>query len=153
MTTAIEDNELEAELQELYLVDKQWLSDLEFLDTEFEFLRKLAATNPVAVVRNEELNNLVVIENTYTFLKKDLRAYLHQLGPLVIAKTKLLDLSLIENYAQLKKRLTEMFQQCQQLKKDIFEAGKAELIEANNQAILNDGVPLRRNSKKWQELF
>ena len=135
MTTVIEDNELDAELQELYLVEKQWLSDLEFLETEFKFLRKLAATNSVSVVRNEELNNLVVIENTYTFLKKDLLANLNQLESLIIAKTKLLDWNLIENYAQLKKRLTEMFQLCQELKIEIFEVSKAHLIEVHNQNI------------------
>jgi hypothetical protein len=153
MTTVIEDNQLEAELQELYLVDKQWLSDLEFLDTELEFLRKLAATSSAASTRDEELNKLVVIENTYNFLKKDLRAYLHQLEPLIIAKSKLLDLSLIENYGLLKTRLAGMFQQCQKLKKEIFEATKADLTEATNQVILNDHMLVSKNTKKWRELF
>ena len=84
MTAAtIEDNELNAELQELYLVNKQWLSDLEFLDTELGFLTKLAANNATTRVRTEELNTLRDIENTYVVLKKDMLEYLHQLEPLI----------------------------------------------------------------------
>ena len=131
MTTAIEDSELDAELQELYLVNKQWLSDLEFLDTEFEFLRKLAATASAAVIRNEELNSLVGIENNYSFLKSDLLAYLHKLEPLIKAETKQLDLNLIEVYMQLKTRLSDMFEQCRKLKKEIFDVTKADMIEAH----------------------
>src|SRR3569833_4218681 len=131
MTIAVEDSQLEAELQELYLVNKQWLSDLEFLDTEFEFLRKLAATASVAVIRNEELNSLVVIEQSYSFLKSDLKAYLHKLEPLIKAESKQLDLNLIEVYTQLKTRLSDMFEQCRKLKKEIFDVTKADMIEAH----------------------
>ncbi len=131
MTTAIEDSELDAELQELYLVNKQWLSDLEFLDTELEFLRKLAATASVAVIRNEELNSLYILEDSYSFLKTDLTAYLHQLEPLIKGECKELDLKLIESYTQLKTRLAEMFEQCSKLKKEIFEVTKADMIEAH----------------------
>jgi len=131
MTIAVEDSQLEAELQELYLVNKQWLSDLEFLDTELEFLRKLAATASVAVVRNEELNSLYIIEDSYAFLKKDLTVYLHKLEPLIKGKSKQPDLKLIEGYAQLKTRFAEMFEQCGKLKKEIFEVTKADMIEAH----------------------
>jgi len=127
MTTTIEDNELEAELQELYLVDKQWLSDLEFLDTEFQFLRKLATANSVSIVSNKALNNVLGVEKMYKRLKRDMLAYLHVLEPLIIAKTKTIDLPIIENYSQLKQRLDEMFQQCQKLKKDIFKASKPDI--------------------------
>jgi hypothetical protein len=131
MTIAIEDSQLDAELQELYLINKQWLSDLEFLDTEFEFLRKLAATASVAVIRNEELNSLFMIKNSYSFLKPDLLAYLHKLEPLIKAESKQLDLTLIESYTQLKTRLADMFDQCRKLKKEIFDVTKADVINAH----------------------
>ena len=131
MTTAIENSELDTELQELYLVNKQWLSDLEFLDTEFEFLGKLAATAAVAVVRNEELNSLNIIENSYAFLKKDVLAYLHRLEPLIVAESKKLDLNFLEDFIQLKTRLADMFAQCSKLKKEIFDTSKAGLIEGH----------------------
>lgn len=120
MTTAIEDNELNAELQELYLVNKQWLSDLEFLDTELEFLTKLAANNAIAIVRTEELNSLQDIGNTYVVLKRDILNYLHQLEPLIVAKTKDLDITLIENYTQLKNRLSDIFEICRATRKEVF---------------------------------
>ncbi len=131
MTTAIEDNELNAELQELYLVNKQWLSDLEFLDTELEFLTKLAASNPVAVVRTEELNNLLDIKNSYRGLKKDILSYLHELEPLIVEKHKDFNLLLIEKHAQLKDRLAEIFKSCVSAKRRIFECIQSYLSEHN----------------------
>jgi hypothetical protein len=131
MTTAIEDNELDTELQELYLVNKQWLSDLQFLDTELEFLRKLAANNPVAVVRTEELNNLLDVKNSYNVLKKDISAWLVELEPLIVAKHKDFDFLLIEKYAQLKERLAEIFKLCVITKKRIFQSIQSYLSEHN----------------------
>ena len=136
MTTAIEDNELDDELQELYLVNKQWLSDLEFLDTEVEFLTKLAANNAITIVRTEELNNLHDIENTYVSLKKDVLAYLHQLEPLIVAEKKDLDMAFIENYSQLKKRLDEIFQICQVARKEIFGHSQKDLHEGHSETCI-----------------
>lgn len=131
MTTAIEDNELNAELQELYLVNKQWLSDLQFLDTELEFLRKLAANNPVAVVRTEELNSLLDIKNSYSNLKKDILDYLGELEPLIVEKHGDFNLLLIEKYALFKDRLAEIFKLCVSTKKRIFESIQTYLSEHN----------------------
>lgn len=131
MTTVIEDKELDAELQELYLVNKQWLSDLQFLDTELEFLRKLAANNPVAVVRTEELNNLLDIKNSYLRLKKDILAYLRELEPLIVGEQKYFSLLLIEKYAQLKDGLAEIFKLCVYTKRRIFHGIQSYLSEHN----------------------
>src|SRR5215469_8331681 len=100
MTTAIEDGELDAELQELYLVNKQWLSEIEFLDTELEFLRKLTTGHGIS--KTEELHGLYDIENTYASLKTDVLTYLRQLEPLIIAENKMLNFTLIDRYLQLK---------------------------------------------------
>ena len=83
------------------------------------------------MIRNEELNSLVVIEQSYSFLKSDLKAYLHKLEPLIKAESKQLDLNLIEVYTQLKSRLSDMFEQCRKLKKEIFDVTKADMIEAH----------------------
>jgi hypothetical protein len=131
MKTAIEDIELNTELQELYLVNKQWLSDLQFLDTELEFLRKLAANNPVAVIRTEELNNLLDVKNSFNVLKKDIMTWLTELEPLIVAKHKDFNFLLIEKYAQLKERLAEIFKLCVTTKKRIFQSIQSYLSEHN----------------------
>lgn len=131
MKTAIEDIELNTELQELYLVNKQWLSDLQFLDTELEFLRKLAANNPVAVIRTEELNNLLDVKNSFNVLKKDIMTWLTELEPLIVAKHKDFNFLLIEKYAQLKERLAEIFKLCVITKKRIFRSIQSYLSEHN----------------------
>jgi hypothetical protein len=119
MKKAIEDNELNVELQELYLVDKQWLSDLEFINTELAFLKKLAMSHSVKVSESERAD-IAVSEKTYCDLKMDLLAFLHQLEPLVTQKKKNIDLSIIETYTHLNQTLADALLNCKMLKKTVF---------------------------------
>jgi hypothetical protein len=124
MTTAIEDSELNTELQELYLVSKQWIADLEFLDSELDFLQKLADNHSNRAIRSEELAMLGEMEKTYGDLKTDILNYLHQLEPLITEKQRNFDLCLIETYTQLKQRLSEVLLNCIVVKNAVFEYSK-----------------------------
>jgi chromosome segregation ATPase len=86
MTTAIEDSELNTELQELYLEAKQWITDLDFLDSELSFLKKLTANLSAQADQKQEVEKLTGLEKTYYDLKNEMHNYLHQLEPLIAEK-------------------------------------------------------------------
>ncbi|EHQ29998.1 hypothetical protein [Mucilaginibacter paludis] len=124
MTTAIEDRELNTELQELYLISKQWITDLDFLEGEIDFLKKLTAKLLVKTTRARELEKLLDIETAYTGLKKDMLNYLHHLEPLIMQTQQGFNLYLIENYASLKLRLDDALVNCHLVKNSIFECSR-----------------------------
>ena len=131
MTTAIEDGELNTELQELYLEAKQWIADLDFLDSELVFLNKLTANIVVQAGKKVEIEKLSGLEKTYLGLKEEMNAYLHQLEPLITEKKEDFDLGLIETYTHLKWRLDEVLHSCQTVKNSIFGHSKHGLAGGN----------------------
>jgi hypothetical protein len=131
MTTAIEDGELNTELQELYLEAKQWIADLDFLDSELAFLNKLTANMAANAEKKGEIEKLTGIEKTYLSLKEEMNAYLRQLEPLITQKKEDFDLGLIETYTHLKWRLDEVLHSCQTVKNSVFDHSKHGLAEGN----------------------
>lgn len=120
MTTSIEDNELDAELQELYLTGKQWLADLDFFATELIFFKKLSQTkiqSPNDFNLSERLEKLT---DYYWDLKNDIQKLIQILGMITIASEKKIDLSLLENHIQLKLKIEGLFRTFQSERKAIF---------------------------------
>lgn len=120
MTTSIEDNELDAELQELYLTGKQWLADLDFFATELIFFKKLSQTkiqSPNDFNFSERLEKLT---DYYWDLKNDIQKLIQILGMITIASEKKIDLSLLENHIQLKLKIEGLFRTFQSERKAIF---------------------------------
>jgi len=116
MTTLIEDNALNAELQELYLVSKKWLSELAFLENELDFFRKHLANADDSSVAQGYLNKVANIEKTHCDLKTHILHYLHRLEPIIIKSKQPFDINLIENYAKIKTELEEFSIQIQSVK-------------------------------------
>jgi len=120
MTTSIEDNELDAELQELYLTAKQWLADLDFFATELIFLKKLSQTKiqpPDDVNFSERLEKLTL---NYRDLKDDIQKLIQTLGIITIASEKKIELRLLENHIQLKLKIETLLRTVQSERKAIF---------------------------------
>ncbi len=106
MTTAIEDNELNTELQELYLKNKQWITDLEFLEIELQFLKHFQEKKLDLLIDKptEGIEITVRIYNaqiSYDTLKQDLFAFLHQIESLIKKPKQAFDMALIDTYAAL----------------------------------------------------
>ncbi|MNJ95643.1 hypothetical protein D3C87_133560 [compost metagenome] len=120
MTTSIEDNELDAELQELYLTGKQWLADLDFFATELIFLKKLSQTkiqSPNDVNFSERLEKLT---HHYWDLKNDIQKLIQTLGMITVASEKKIELSFLEDHIQLKFKIETLLQTVQSERKAIF---------------------------------
>ncbi|MEO6520811.1 MAG: hypothetical protein ABIN91_03975 [Mucilaginibacter sp.] len=129
MTTIIEDNQLNTELQELYLVSKQWLSELAFLETEYEFLKKRAADLLATEAHPAEFEQIAAIGIRYHDLKQTIETYLHQLEPLITTASSALHLTLIEQYAGIEKELAGFTEELHTTKSTVLELTKAEHLK------------------------
>ena len=124
MITKNEEGELDTELQELYLVSKQWIADLEFLDSKLEFLKKLAGQQRPDAIRAEEFNQIAALDKSYTALKSDINDYLHQLEPLITHASGDFGLDLVEEYSQLQRRLKGLLRACHEVRRTVFDRSR-----------------------------
>lgn len=131
MTTAIEDGELNTELQELYLEAKQWIADLDFLDSELAFLNKLTANLTAQAAQKDGIEKLAGVEKAYLGLKEEMLAFLRKLEPLISQKKEKFNIDLIETYTHLKWRLDEVLHSCQTVKNSVFDHSKHGLAGGN----------------------
>ena len=62
------DSTLSTELQELYLENKEWLSDVLFLEDEMRFLQRLFAKVLIGKIRREHLQQIAMISSMLTVI-------------------------------------------------------------------------------------
>ena len=110
MTTTIEDNELNTELQELYLKNKQWITDLDFFENELKFLhdfqqKKLAILSDKYGEGIEISVRIYNAQTYYTSLKEDLFDFMHQIESLIKKPKQCFDMTLIDTYAALELKI------------------------------------------------
>jgi hypothetical protein len=124
MTTSTEERELDAELQELYLVSKQWTADLEFLDSELDFLKKLTGRQRPDAVRAEEFAQIADLTQTYAALTSSMTDYRRRLEPLITHAGGDFGLDLVEEYSQLQRRLKTILRDCHKIRNTVFDRSK-----------------------------
>src|ERR1700741_2168159 len=124
MITKKEEGELDTELQELYLVSKQWITDLEFLDSELDFLKKLTGHQRPDAVRAEEYAQIAALAQTYAILKTRVTSYLHRLERLITHDEGDIGLELREEYSRLQGGLKEVLRTCSTLRNTVFDRSK-----------------------------
>lgn len=134
MTTVIEDNQLNAELQELYLLSKDWISDIEFLERDLDFLKKLFGEtfSPLVQKDNYELIadiliNTAKIDKTQVSLKIDILNYLHNLEQLINNCDQSFYLNLLETHTKLEQKLRTLILDFKAVKKIVFDFAKEEI--------------------------
>ncbi|HEY0054331.1 MAG TPA: hypothetical protein VGB63_03155 [Pedobacter sp.] len=137
MTTVIEDNELNTELQELYLKSKEWVSDLEFEAEGLMFLRKLINRNLSRLVEDdcfeliaETTISAVKIEQANADLKNRIVDYLHNFEHLVLQPDIKLELNLIETHNKLTTDLYTNQSKYELFKESVFDLTKPRLKES-----------------------
>jgi len=120
MTTAIENIELDTELQELYLIGKQWLSDLEFLQEELAFLGKLAEITALPEL-HEDYEQIFLLEKTHLVLKADAVEFLKKIEHLIGSPDKAISIELLEEHVLLKLQLEDLKEKFRSGRKLLFE--------------------------------
>jgi hypothetical protein len=138
MTTEIEDAELNTELQELYLKSKQWISELDFMESELEFLKKLyGRTFSILVLEDdfEKISEIFIkaakVEINQMELRESINKFMHQLEHLITLPNQRLNLILIQTDTQLEIRLHALLRAFQSVKGTVFELTKQGLKEGS----------------------
>jgi phage-related protein len=136
MTTVIEENELNTELQELYLKSKEWISELKFIESDMEFLKSLFGRTFSPLIKDdnfekiaEVLINVAKAESVQLDLKNDLQQYLHQLETLITDMNPHIELSIVETHTRIECRLKAVSEEYVAIKKVIFDLTKRGLKE------------------------
>jgi len=118
MTTPIEDNELNAELQELYLTGKQWLSDLDFFEIEIKSVARLSVTIPGI---KGSAGNPINLSQSYGLLKDEIIKFMNALGMLINAPEKQITLKLLENHIRLREKAEALMNTYRAERKLVFD--------------------------------
>jgi hypothetical protein len=121
MTTQTEDSELNTELQELYLESKQWISDLEFLQTDLEFIKRLLVKGGD---NSEKLIETANIQDRILQLESSIGEFMQQLELLIIQEVQHLGMKLLETYTKLLYRKEGILQAFNTLRGTVFALNK-----------------------------
>jgi hypothetical protein len=121
MTTQTEDSELNTELQELYLESKQWISDLEFLQTDLEFIKRLLVKGGD---NSEKLIETADIQDRILQLENSIAEFMQQLELLIIQEVQHLGMKLLETYTKLLYRKEGILQAFNTLRGTVFALNK-----------------------------
>lgn len=124
MTTKIEDEQLETELQELYLTGKQWLSDADFIQDEELFLTGLIKDMPAEV---QEIFQPLIddVRTANEKLRSEVLAFMWTLETLIIRKEAKLDRTLIDNFVILQQSVTDILEKLKLLKYRVVQLQRA----------------------------
>ncbi len=131
---AIADNGLNTELQELYLVNKQWLSDLDFLKTELSFLEKRFGTSFAPLMKKSEADKMnallaknLEVDETSMQLKIEINNFLHKIEQQMLNITPILNFDFIEQHGKHISKITSVMQTYHLIKSKIFSLAENSL--------------------------
>lgn len=129
MKTTIEDIQLDTELQELYIISKHWISDLEFFIREIGFLKRLLIDSFSQDGSDDMMRTIRKIEDRSIRVEKDITSYLCLLQPLINKTNQTYQLSIIETHVSLESEMEALLRSFKSAKQIIFQL-RARDIEA-----------------------
>jgi hypothetical protein len=101
MNTEIKDEALAVELQELYLTGKQWLSDLDFLESEERFLRHQLTVAAAGTTVNNLTARLDDAGLVRQQLNDGVHDFLNKVERLIVQSDSAINLQLVEDFISL----------------------------------------------------
>ncbi|MFD0940244.1 hypothetical protein [Pedobacter boryungensis] len=122
----IPDLQLSQELQELYLENKEWRSEIDFLKDEHRFFTKLLNAEKLATIRHgkEQIEmigtNLALLQQKIDDLENLTSKHQHLLESILSDNEKHIGLELIEQNAAISKEIKFLLASDRQIKKDLF---------------------------------
>lgn len=138
MTPVIEENQLNKEIQELYLISKKWISDLEFFERNLSFLQKLVDRGCSQLKEYEGNASIAEMKLTVTNLqncseklKKNVTSYLSVLEQLVKDSSQDYGVGLIETHSYLEYEISSLLKTFKPVKQRVFKL-TSERIKAVN---------------------
>lgn len=139
----IENKQLAAELQELYLENKEWLSEVLFMEDEIRFFQKLfdkVITSAIHEKKIQELQplnqNLATLGLKRTTIKEAIIKNQHQLEDLIKDPEKRVELDIIENNEQIVKSIKALFVDVKLIKRNLYNLAEELFVEENKNHLL-----------------
>ncbi|MGY3053715.1 transposase [Pedobacter sp. UYEF25] len=140
---AIENHQLSDELQELYLQNKEWLSDVLFLEDETHIFENLFDKINTLAMHKKRVHEIQPVNKRLTALYKKRQAFKalisqhqHLLKSLIKNQTKTVGLRLLQENAQIIENIKTLFLlERKTLRKDLFDLTE-KLINAENKTVL-----------------
>lgn len=127
MNTIIEQRELDSELQELHLLSTTWISEVQFLTVEINFLKRLSnqrskqgRVDQDAEKARDISARMNKLENSINTVQAAVKEHIKYLEQLILNPLQQFDLSIIDNHAALERNITEDSILIKACKKDLF---------------------------------
>ena len=122
------DVQLSQELQELYLENKEWMSQLLFLEDEYRFFHQLfeARSSEIAKTHTDEelvfvSNNLAELKNQLVTIKELIEKHQHLLESILKDNQQRIGLALLEETSTIATKITAVFAADLKIKKELFQ--------------------------------
>jgi hypothetical protein len=139
-----QNEQLASELQELYLENKGWLSDVIFMEDEFRFFRKLFDKVVTLAIHEEKIaklypvnQNLEKLEKKRETLKSLILKNQHLLESTIKEEGKAISLILIVENAEIVKSIKTLFSEEKQIRKDLYVLAEEVFLEENRNHLLS----------------
>lgn len=127
------DLQLSSELQELYLENKEWMAQLQFLKDEYRFFIKLFDSEQIAA-RKHSVEQVLMIGDNLMLLRQKIEAlekltitHQHLIATILKDEKQQVGLALIEQNTTIGKEIKLLLNTSQLIKKDLFA-----LVEGGN---------------------
>lgn len=124
----ISESLLSGELQELYLQNKEWMSQLLFLEDEIRFLQKVFAREQLHInqknnQREVELisESLLSLETRINNLKEQVGLHQHKLEAIFKDPKQFIDIMIIEDHANITQKTQELLYLNRILKDELYK--------------------------------
>lgn len=123
----IENKQLAAELQELYLQNKEWLLDVRFLEDETRVFEKLFDKVTTLAIHKGRTNEIHPVSKSLTALserRQTLKALIiqhqHLLESLIKDQSKVIGIELIQENTQIIEHIKTLFLEEKTVRKDLY---------------------------------
>ena len=127
------DLQLSSELQELYLENKEWIAQLQFLKDEYRFFIKLFNSEQIAA-RKHSVEQVLMIGDSLMLLREKIEelekltiTHQHLIASILKDEKQHVGLALIEQNTAIGKEIKLLLSNSQLIKKDLFA-----LVEGGN---------------------
>jgi hypothetical protein len=123
----IPDLQLSQELQELYLENKEWRSEIDFLKDEHRFFTKLLNAEKLATLKHssEQIEligaSLSLLQQKIVALENLTSAHQHLIESILSDSEQNIGLELIEQNATISREIKQLLDSDRKIKKDLFK--------------------------------
>jgi len=114
------DEQLEKELQELYILAKHWSADLDFLEEELTFFKNIQRKYPDPASIQTFEKKVLQLETHLGNLRVNIPRFLDFMAPFIANPNKPMGLDFLEKYNALATELHQLFNDVRATKRELF---------------------------------